>query len=175
MPHWLREAEAAKARGEDARSSAADDRAHWIAKGVEEYGRGGRKRAAEELGISVGEVDKALARARGLTRPTTMPEPEEVLQRLYALELADLEPLPAEHWQVLRHLVRSTALDATWLHSPGELLAQEVEDLEPDELPADVRQALAQTCRTWSRAAALAAIDALTRGDQAAIPTAEQQ
>lgn len=173
--HWLREAEAAKARGEEVRSRAADDRAHWIAKGVEEYGRGGRKRAAEELGISVGEVDKALARARGLTRPTTMPDAEEVLQQLYALELADLPPLPAEHWQVLSHLVRSTALDSAWLHSPGELLAQEVEDLESDEVPADVTQSLAQACRSWSRAAALAVLDALARGEQEALPTVEQR
>lgn len=175
MPHWLREAEAAKVRGEEARSRAADDRAHWIAKGVEEYGRGGRKRAAEELGISVGEVDKALARARGLTRPTTMPEPEEVLERLYALELADLPPLPAEHWQVLHHVMASVALDAVWLHNPGDQLAQEVEDLDPEELPADAGQVLAQTCRSWSRAAALAVLDALSRGDQGALPVQERQ
>ncbi|MFN2636933.1 MAG: hypothetical protein ABR585_07905 [Gemmatimonadaceae bacterium] len=175
MPHWLREAETAKARGDEARSRAADDRARWIAKGVEEYGRGGRKRAADELGISVGEVDKALARARGLERLTTLPDAEELLARLYALELAEVPPLPAEHWEVLRHLVRSTALDSAWLHSPGDLLAQEVEDLESDEVPADVTQALTQACRSWSRTAALAVLDALARGEHADLPTVEQR
>jgi integrase len=164
-PLWLREAEAAKARGEEARSRAADDRARWILKGYEEYGRGGRQRVAEALGISVGEVDKALARARGLDRLAVLPEPEALLERLYALELADVPPLPEACWQVLRYVARSTAIDVTWLHNPGELLAQEVEDIDPDELPDGVDQAaLAQTCRAWTRVQALAVLDALSRG-----------
>lgn len=166
-PDWLREAEAAKARGDDARTRAADDRARWILKGYEQYGRGGRQRVAELLGISVGEVDKALARARGLDRPSTLPSSEEILTRLYALELAELPPLPQAHWQVLRHVVRSTALDVTWLEQPGELLAQEVEDVDPDDLPENVEQAvLAATCRSWTRIQALAVLDALARNGQ---------
>ncbi|GIH70360.1 hypothetical protein [Sphaerimonospora thailandensis] len=170
-PLWLREAEAAKARGEQARTRAADDRARWIAKGVEEYGRGGRTRAAELLGISVGEVDKALARARGLARPTMLPDTDELLERLYALELATLPPLPATGWQVLAHIVRGTIVDVTWLCDPGELLAQEVDDLDPGEIPAGVDGvALAGACRAWSRTQALAVIDALAVGDLARLP-----
>lgn len=165
MPLWLREANAAKARGEEARRRSADDRARWIAKGVEEYGRGGRQKAATALEISVGEVDKALARARGLDRPTTLPPADELLDRLYALELADMETLPEAHRQVLRYVACSTALDVTWLEQPGELLAQEIEDIDPDELPEGVEQAvLAQTCRGWTRLQALAVIDSLRRG-----------
>ncbi|TMS00203.1 hypothetical protein [Nonomuraea basaltis] len=165
-PDWFAHAEAAKARGEVARTRAADDRSRWILKGVEEYGRGGRQHAADLLGISVGEVDKAIARARGLDRPGFLPEADELLERLFALELADLEPMPGALWQVLRHLVRSTVVDATWLHNPGELLAQEVEDIDPDELPEGVEQAaLAQACRGWSRIQALAVLDTLSRGN----------
>lgn len=163
-PLWLREAEAAKARGEEARSRAADDRALWIAKGVEEHGRGGRKYAAEKLGISIGEVDKALARARGLGRTSLLPPADEVLERLYALELAEMEPLPAAAWALLCGMVRSTAVDVTWLEQPGELLAQEVEDMDPDELPEGVEQAvLVQRCRSWSRVQALAVLDSASR------------
>lgn len=168
IPLWLREAEAAKARGEEARSRAADDRARWILKGYEQYGRGGRQRVAELLGISVGEVDKALARARGLDRPSTLPDSDEILSRLYALELAELPPLSETHWQVLRYVVRSTAVDVTWLHDPGGLLASEIEDIDADELPDGVEQAeLAQTCRGWSRIQALAVMDAALRRDRA--------
>lgn len=159
-PQWLNEALAAEARGEEARSRSADDRARWIAKGVEEYGRGGRQKAADVLGITVGQVDKALARARGLDRPSMLPPADELLERLYALELADLEPIPDAHWQVLRYLARTTPVDVTWLHNPGDLLAQEVEDIDPDELPPGVEQAvLAQTCRSWSRTQALAVLN----------------
>lgn len=172
MPQWLTEALAADARGEEARSRAADDRARWIAKGVAEHGRGGRQQAADALGITVGQVDKALARARGLDRPSLLPPADELLERLYALEMADLAPLPDAHWQVLRYLVRSTGVDVTWLHDPGELLAQEVEDLDPGELPEGVEQAvLAQTCRGWSRIQGLAVLDALAQDGQNQAPT----
>lgn len=162
LPLWLREAEAAKVRGEQARTRAADDRARWIAKGVEEYGRGGRTRAAEVLGISVGEVDKALARARSLDRPSTLPPADELLERLYALELAEMRQLEEGQRRVLAFVVRSTIVDISWLEQPGELLAQEIEDLDPADMPPGVDLAgLAQTCREWSRIQALAVIDAL--------------
>jgi cob(I)alamin adenosyltransferase len=165
MPLWLREANAAKARGEEARSRAADERALWIAKGVAELGHRGRQQAAAMLGVSVGNIDQALARARGLGRTSLMPPADEVLERLYALELAEMEPLPEPYWQVLRYIVRSTAVDVTWLEQPGELLAQEVEDLDPDELPEGVEQAvLAQRCRSWTRMQALAVLDTETAG-----------
>lgn len=161
-PTWIAEVRASEARGEEARSRAADDRARWIAKGVEEYGRGGRQKAADALGITVGQVDKALARARGLERLSLLPPADEVLERLYALELADLPPLSESTWAALRVVVCSTAVDVTWLEQPGELLAQEVEDCAPDELPERVEQAaLAQTCRSWTRIQALAVLDRL--------------
>lgn len=168
MPLWQREAEAAKARGEQARTRAADDRALWIAKGVAELGHGGRQRAAELLGVSVGNIDQALARARGLDRPTMLPAPDELLERLYALELAELPQMPDAHWQALRSIARSTVVDVTWLHSPGELLAQEVEESDPGELPDEVEQAaLAQACRNWTRIQALAVLDRATRPEPA--------
>ncbi len=174
-PLWLREAEAAKARGEKARSGAADDRARWILKGYKEYGRGSRQRIADELGVTVAAVDQALARARGLDRPSTLPPAEQLLERLYALELAELQPLPAYHWQVLAHLVRGTAIDVTWLHDPGGLLAQEVDDVDPEELPSGMdKDDLAQACRSWSRVQALAVLDALTVGGIDALPMKEE-
>lgn len=165
LPLWLREAETAKARGDEARSRAADDRARWILKGVEEHGRGGRQHAAGLLNISVGEVDKAIARARGLDMSSMLPAPEDLLERLYELELAELAPMPDSHWQVLRWVVRSTVVDAVWLERPGELLAQEVEDIDPGELPEGLEQAaLALTCRSWNRIQALAVLDSLRQG-----------
>lgn len=160
-PLWLREAEAAKVRGEEARTRAADERALWIAKGVAEMGHGGRKRAAEMLGVSAGNVDQALARARGLDKPTTLPPADELLERLCALELASLEPRPEPYWQVLRYVARSTVVDVTWLHNPGDLLAQEVEDVDPDETPDVDLAELARSCRGWTRMQALAVLDAL--------------
>lgn len=160
-PEWLVQAKAAKARGEEARSRAADERALWIAKGVREYGHKGRQRAAEELGVSLGNIDQALARARGLDRPTLLPAPDELLERLYALELADLPPLPDAHWQVLRHVMHSTAVDVTWLHNPGDLLAQEVEAVDPDDAAGVDLADLARTCRGWARLQALAVLDSL--------------
>jgi cob(I)alamin adenosyltransferase len=165
MPLWLREANAAKARGEEARRRSADDRARWIAKGVTELGHRGRQQAAAMLGVSVGNIDQALARARGLGRTSLMPPADDLLERLYALELTEMEPLPEPYWQVLRYIVRSTAVDVTWLEQPGELLAQEIEDLDSGELPDGVDQAaLAQTCRSWTRVQALAVLNALSHG-----------
>lgn len=170
-PGWLREVKAAARRGEQGRARAADERARWIAKGVAEHGMRGRQKAAEMLGISLSAVDQALARARGLDRPSTLPAPEELLGRVYALELAELPPLPDVYWQVLRYVVRSTALDVVWIGQPGELLAQEVEDIDPGEMPTGVEQAvLAETCRGWSRIQALAVLDALAHGT---LPRAE--
>ncbi len=163
-PLWLREANAAHQRGEAAKARYADERAMWVAKGVAEHGRGGREYAAGRLGVTVGMVDRMLARARSLDRPSALPAPDELLERLYALELADMPPLPADWWHVLRHIAQTTAMDAAWLDHPGELLAQEVEDIDPDELPAGVEQAaLVQTCRAWGRLQALAVLDAASR------------
>ena len=65
---------------------------------------------------------------------------------------------------MLRWVVRSTVVDDVWMEQPGELLAQEVEDIDPDELLAGVEQAaLAQSCRSWSRIQALAVLDDLRR------------
>ncbi|MFO7253699.1 MAG: hypothetical protein DIU60_023410 [Actinomycetes bacterium] len=164
-PHWLVKANEARARIERARAraaQAADERARWIAIGVEEYGRGGRKRAAELLGISIGEVDKALARARGLTRPACLPDADELLERLYELEMPELAK---PERQVLAYIVRGAFIDVSWVEQPGELLAQEVEAIDPGELPAGVDQkALAAQCRAWTRIQALAVINAMNTG-----------
>ena len=161
-PKWLVEAKAAKDRMDKARAlvgAAADERALWISRGVDEVGR---KQAAAMLQISIGQVDKAIARARGLARPTGLPAEEEILRRLYELEMPQItEP----ERRVLAAIVRSTFLDPVWVEQPGELLAQEVETLDPDELPAGAEQAvLAEKCRSWSRIQALAVLDAMTTG-----------
>lgn len=175
-PLWLREAEKAKQHGEAARTRAADERAAWIAKGVEEYnrqhGRGGRQYAAAMLGISVGEVDKALRRARGLrSMSSILDDSDQVLRRLYDLELRRVSPMPAIYWEALRHVMSGTFTDMTWLENPGELLAGEVEDADlPDEID---REKLADVCRTWSPVQALAVLDRLTSGSLDTLPTPE--
>lgn len=169
-PKWLAEAKAAKDRMDKARALvgvAADERAMWISRGVDEVGR---KQAAAMLEMSIGQVDKAIARARGLARPTGLPTGEDLLWRLYELEMPELaEP----ERRALTAIVRSTFLDPSWVEQPAELLAQEVEQLDPDELPAGCEQAvLVQRCRSWTRIQALAVLDAMTTG---AAPAAQQE
>lgn len=81
-PKWLREADRAKAWGEAARSRAANERARWILHGYNHYGRGSRDQIATELGISVGEVDKALARARNLPRVERIASVDDIIGAL---------------------------------------------------------------------------------------------
>ncbi|MEU8379794.1 hypothetical protein [Streptosporangium sp. NPDC048865] len=184
LPDWRAQLAAADARIEHGRAEMAaggDDRARAIAAGVTQHhrdnfgGRRGTKRlavaaVAEELLTSVKTVDTALAKVNaGLPSRPGLPWP--VWERLAAAELADLAPLPAAHWDVLAHLMDSAFIDEAWIDAPGELLAQEVEDLDTDEVAADVRQALIQACRSWRRAQGLAVLEALARGEQATLPT----
>ncbi|MER7131318.1 hypothetical protein [Streptosporangium saharense] len=187
VPDWqtrLAAADARIERGREEMAAGGDDRARAIAEGVAQYhrdtfgGRRGSKRlavagVAELLGLTTKSVDVALAKANaGFASRPGLSWP--VWERLAAAELADLQPLTATQWAVLRHLVQSTFIDETWIDNPGDLLAQEVEDLDPDELPPGVEQApLAQACRSWSRTAGLAVLDALARGDASALPTGQ--
>jgi hypothetical protein len=155
IPAWVSAVRAADAETERLKTVAlpeiADRRARTIAAAVASYGKGGRQVVADILGCKVLQVDEAIRRARGV-------------QQTYAEALAEIPPLPDASWQVLRWVVRSTVVDDVWLEQPGELLAQEVEDIDPDELPAGVEQAaLAQSCRSWNRIQALAVLDDLRR------------
>ncbi|MER6830927.1 hypothetical protein ABT352_33375 [Streptosporangium sp. NPDC000563] len=184
IPDWRAQLAAADARQARARaemSAGADDRARALAAGVDYHqellggGRGTRRTAvaqvAAELNLSVKSVDTALAKVNaGL--PARSGLPGDLWEQVAAAELSDLPPLTRAQWEVLGHLVRGIALDAAWIDAPGELLAQEIEDVDTDVLPDSA--VLAQACRSWSRTAALAVLEALTRGEQAALPTVEQ-
>lgn len=171
-------------RGREEMAAAGDDRARAITAAVNACqetlgGRLGTRRQAIEAvaaamtpPVTVKSVNVALAKvSAGLPPRPGLPWP--VWEQLAATELAGIEPLTPAQWEVLGHLVRHIALDETWADAPGRLLAWEVDDLDPDELPAGVEQApLSQACRSWSRAAALAVLDALARGQLAALPGA---
>lgn len=114
---------------------------------------------------------------RGARSDLTEPDPARTLpadwpERLLAVELAAIVPLPARLWQALAHLVRSTFIDAMWIEQPGELLASEVE--ECDGIGETDRAEIAAAARFWSRAQALAVIDACQRHDLDALPTQPQ-
>lgn len=179
----LAAAETRISRGREEMAAGGDDRARAIAAAVTACqqdlggGRGTKRTAvagvAEKLGLTVKSIDVALAKVNaGL--PSRLGLSWPVWERLAAAELAGIEPLLAAEWAVLSYLVRGTFIEETWIDNPGDLLAQEVEDLDPDELPAGVEQApLARACRSWRRAAALAVLEALARGEQAALPARE--
>ncbi|MFE2528757.1 hypothetical protein ACFXEL_31560 [Streptomyces sp. NPDC059382] len=164
----LRRAEARIEHGNVERSAGADDRARVIDAEVARRGRGGAKALAAELNVSEKTVSQAVARARTAGDPRRR-LPHDTLDRLLAAELRDLPPLPAVHWQVLAWIVRGMIIDVTWLEDPGTLLSYEVEDLEEDVVTDT--DALAAACRSWSRAQALAVIDAILHGDDDALPT----
>jgi hypothetical protein len=171
-PAWVEQVHACDVRAEglrDLQGRIADERAWLIADAVAEYGRGGRHRAAELLGVKVLQIDAAIKRVRSAPRPSDLPH--DLLERLYALELAELPPLPAPLWQDLAQILMGTIVDVTWLDQPAELLAQEVEDVAGDELASVDAEALAAAIRSWSRIQALAVIDALQRGGAAALPS----
>ncbi|MGW7318294.1 hypothetical protein [Streptomyces sp. NPDC054865] len=162
-------AEARIEKGNAERAAGADDKARAIAAEVTRRGRGGQRLLADELRVTEKTISQAVARAGRAEEPSGR-LPHDTLDRLLAAELRDLAPLPAAHWQALAWIVRGTVIDVTWLEEPGRLLAYEVEDLEEGAIhDAD---ALAAVCRSWSRAQALAAIDAILRRDDAALPGA---
>jgi len=171
-PPWLAEVKACDQRAEKLRQAQgpiADERARIIAQAVADYGRGGRDWAAGHLGVTVAQVDTAIKRARTSPRPTGLPH--DLLDRLYALELADLPPLPAHLWQSLAQILMGTFVDATWIEQPGQLLAMEVEDSAGEEVDEADAQQLADAARSWSRTQALAVIDAISRRDLDGLPS----
>lgn len=156
--------------GNDERTAGADDRARAIAAEVERRGRGGARQVAEELGVSEKTISQAIARARNVLTPSHV-LPSDTLERLLAAELKTVQPLTPLQWEALTFLVRGTIIDNTWIAQPGQLLAWEVEDSELDERFEP--STLADACRAWSRAQALAVIDACQRDDLAALPVKE--
>ncbi|MFI8769554.1 hypothetical protein ACIGN6_32245 [Streptomyces sp. NPDC053792] len=169
-PDWLRdvqEADAAQGRLHRAAEEIADRRALAIARGVADAGRGGRDTVAARLGYRVGAVDKALARARGATRPGFLPY--DLTDRLFTLEIAEVTPLTAGQWRALHWLTRSLVVDATWLHDPAGLLADEVEDALLDDVDTT---ALAEAVRSWTRVQTIAVLEALRQDvDLTTLPT----
>ncbi|MFE2911387.1 hypothetical protein [Kitasatospora indigofera] len=154
----------------------ADRRAHAILRGVEASGRGGRDAVARRLFVRVGAVDKALARAKASNaRPSFLPY--DLLERLLELELAEVRPLTAEQWQAVGFLVRSRIIDQMWLHTPGELLAGEIEEATSDDgdLAGVDGAPLAAAARSWTRTQAIAVLEALREGDTTALPTTGQE
>lgn len=170
---WLAQVRACDQRAEElrqAQAAIADERAHLINGAVGAYGRGGRDWAAAQIGVNVLQVDAAIKRAR--TRPRPHGLPHDLLGRLYALELADVPPLPARLWQALARVLAGTFVDAAWVEQPGRLLAQEVDDSIGDGLDDADGKRLAEAARSWTRPQALAVIDAIARRDLNALPTA---
>jgi hypothetical protein len=180
VPAWVARVRALDARAEalrEGQADVADDRARIIYKAVRDYGRGGRDKAAGRLGASVRAIDEAIKRARTASAPAGLPY--DLLERLYALELAELPPLPARLWQALAQILAGTFVDAAWVEQPGELIAQEVED---SDFPSDLGEedehetaALAETARSWTRIQALAVLDAITRRDLQTLPSTGEE
>jgi len=141
----------------------ADDRALVIARAVAEHGRGGREHVAALLKVSVGRVDKAIARAKGASTPSHLPSAEETLELLYAAELAEMPPLAETQWRILASLVQTLVIDGSWIESgPGPLLAAEYAEASEDgDVPADGH--LVEQIQSWSRSRTLAVIEALSR------------
>lgn len=171
VPPWLEQVYACDLRADELRQAQApiaDERARIIAAEVAKHGRGGRDWAAAQLGVTVAQVDTAIKRARTRPRPTGLPY--DLLERLYALELADMPPLPAHLWHALAQILAGTFVDATWVEQPGRFLADEAEDSAGEELGQDAAKQLAATARSWTRIQALAVIDAIGRRDLDALP-----
>jgi DNA-binding transcriptional regulator YdaS (Cro superfamily) len=170
FPQQLAAANARIQYGNDERTAGADDKARAIADEAARRGRGGARELARELGVSEKTISQAITRARSAPTPGhTLPA--DTLERLLAAERPTVPPLPALQWQALAHLVCGTVIDVSWIEQPGQFLAYEVEDAELGE--EFEPGALAETCRRFSRAQALAVIDACQRDDLAALPVKE--
>ena len=73
IPAWLAKVHQMDAAQEHLKRQAAgiaDERARAIADGVAGFGRGGREYAAEMLGVTIGQIDTALRRARTASTPS---------------------------------------------------------------------------------------------------------
>jgi hypothetical protein len=171
-PKWLDEVADCDTRADDlraAQSRIADERAAVIAQAVADYGRGGRDVIARQLGVTVVQVDTAIKRAR--TRPRATGLPHDLLDRLYALELADMPTLPEHLWRSLAQILTGTLVDVTWIEQPGQFLVLEIEDSIGEEVDEADAQQLADAARSWSRTQALAVIDAISRRDLDGLPS----
>lgn len=167
----LRAAQARIEAGNAARGHGADEKARVIAGEVARRGAGGAAAVAAELGVSKKTISEAVRRAERATAAVGG-LPPDTLPRLLAAELAEVAPLPARQWEVLVAITRGLFLDVVWIESPGELLAQEVEDT--DEVLPGERDELAARCRSWPRAQALAVLDACQRAPHI-LPVAETE
>jgi hypothetical protein len=175
IPPWLADVRLCDLRADDlrqAQAELADERARIIAQAVADHGRGGRDWAAAQLGVTVIQVDTAIKRARTSTRPTGLPH--DLLDRLYALELAEVSPLPAHLWHSLAQILMGTLVDVTWIEQPGRLVALDVEDSAGEEVDEADAKRLADAARSWTRIQALAVIDAVGRQDLDALPTVRE-
>jgi hypothetical protein len=153
---WQTAVDARRRRDEELRQALADnadEKAQLITLAVAAYGRGGRRKVADELGVELATVDEALKRGRLCNTRV----------------LATLDPQPAADWGVLAAALVGTWVDATWLEQPGELIAQEVEDVE--EVPAGERRRVVGAARSWSWAQAVAVLDAVIRRAVDELPT----
>lgn len=145
----------------------ADDRARVIAAEVER--RGSQRKVANELNVSDNTISKAVARARGAGGPVRQ-LPPSTFERLLAAELTDLAPMDETQWRAVAFVVRGLWIDESWIAAPAVLLAEEIADADQlDDAGIDT-SALAALCRGWSRAQALAVIDACQRGDLTVLP-----
>lgn len=171
-PQWLAAVKKCERRDADLvrqRTVAANERARIITAEVERRGRGGRQSVADDLGKKVLVVDEAIKRAR--TAPPATGLPHDLLDRLYALELTDLQPLPERLWQAVAQVLAGTFVDASWIEQPGHILSGEIEDAAGDTVDEDDAKRLAEAARSWTRVQALAVIDAIRRQDFDALPT----
>ncbi|GAA2626408.1 hypothetical protein GCM10010411_74160 [Actinomadura fulvescens] len=150
-----------------ARTQVADERAAVIDAGVAAHRaeRGSKleeavRAVAEELGVTPKTVHQARARARRATAVRGLPA--DILERLFAAEIADLPPMPESWWRVLTWVVGGIAFDPLWVENqPGLLLADEITQAGPDIGDPQLVADLAERCASWSRATALAVIDLL--------------
>ncbi|MGV9267355.1 hypothetical protein ACWDRR_22140 [Kitasatospora sp. NPDC003701] len=147
-----------------------DRRASAIAGHAAALGRGGRDEVAEQLGgASVRTVDKAIARAKQGRPYSSLPV--DLAERLLSLELADLEPLPADWWTAIAHLARGTAADSTWLDDPAERLATLLEDAARTRGSRVDLGPITAAVRTFNRPQALAVLEAIRQNTIESLPT----
>ncbi|MFD9685190.1 hypothetical protein ACFWXO_05440 [Kitasatospora sp. NPDC059088] len=133
-------------------------------------GRGGREAVAEQLGgVSVRTVDKAIARAKQGRPYSSLPV--DLAERLLALELADLDPLPADWWTAIAHLARGTVADGTWLDDPAERLAALLEDVARTRGSRVALGPITAAVRTFNRPQTLAVLEAIRQNAIESLPT----
>lgn len=173
-PAWLKAVKAAEARIERGRhimTTGGDDRARAIAAAVEQLG-GHTWAIMSVAGILGAKPNQVyVARRRAHSAPAPQHLPDDLLGQLYALELAEMPPLPARLWQALAQILAGTLVDITWIEQPGRFIACEVEDSIGEEVDEADAKRLADAARSWTRIQALAVLDAIGRRDFDALRT----